>query len=148
MIERDDIMGRSVAPEPGERVLATFAPDARRFFADTAALAGVAALGVGIVLALMGNGHVLIGGLGALAAVVVRAAFLASETLAARWTLTARRLIGPGGRVVPLGEVATVRRLMGDVQVITRGGDKHLIRHQRDAAATVAAITRAVEAAR
>ena len=148
MIERDTIMGRDVPLDPGERVLATFTADARRFYGDTAALAGVAALGVGVVLALIGNPHVLIGGLGAAAAVVVRAVFLASESLAARWTLTPRRLIGPGGRVVPLGAVATVRRLMGDVQVITRGGDKHLIRHQRDAAATVAAILRAAEAAR
>ena len=140
MIARDDIMGRDVPLEPGERALATFSADARRFYGDTAALAGVAALGVGVVLALIGNPHVLIGGLGALAAVVVRAVFMASDSLAARWTLTPRRLIGPGGRVVPLAEVATVRRLMGDVQVITRGGDKHLIRHQRDAAATVARI--------
>jgi hypothetical protein len=143
VIARDDIMGRDVPLEPGERVLATFTAHARRFYADTAALAGVAALGVGIVLALIGNPHVLIGGLGAAAAVVVRAVFMASESLAARWTLTPRRLIGPGGRVVPLAQIAAVRRLMGDVQIVTRGGDKHLIRHQRDAAATVAAIDRA-----
>jgi hypothetical protein len=143
VIARDDIMGRDVPLDPGERALAIFAPDARRFYADTAALAAVAAVGVAIVLSLIGNPHVLVGGLGAAAAVIVRAVFMASESLAARWTLTPRRLIGPGGRVVPLAEIATVRRLMGDVQIVTRGGDKHLIRHQKDPAATVAAIDRA-----
>jgi hypothetical protein len=143
MIERDDIMGRTVPLEPGERVVATFAPDRRRFLHDTGMLAVAAAVGVGLVLVLIGNPHVLIGGFGAALAIVVRAAFLASESLAARWTLTPRRLIGPGGRVVPLAEIAAVRRLLGDVQIVTRGGDKHLIRHQRDATGAVAALREA-----
>jgi len=74
----------------------------------------------------------------------VRAVYLASEALANRWWLTDRRLILPDGkRAVMLLEVTTVRRLMGDVQLITRAGDKHLLRHVADPAGVVAAITAA-----
>jgi len=33
-----------------------------------------------------------------------------------------------------------VRRLMGDVQIVTKAGDKHLIKHLADGAAVMAAI--------
>ncbi|MCB1400268.1 MAG: hypothetical protein KDJ82_10575, partial [Rhodobacteraceae bacterium] len=63
------------------------------------------------------------------------------------WQLTDRRLIGPQGRQVMLLEIETVRRLFGDVQIITRGGAKHLIKHLADGEAVVTRIT-AAKAAR
>lgn len=148
-ISRDSLMGRD-APEldPGERIEAAFAPDRATYWRDNAFLAGVGAIGIMGMMIVLQNPHVVIGTLGAGAAVVARAAWLASETLGHRWELTDRRLIGPGGRMVMLLEVETARRLMGDVQVVTRGGDKHLIKHMADAPGVVAAILRARDARR
>ena len=98
------------------------------------------AAGVAAVLFLIGNTHVVIGAFGAAAAVMARAAFLRSEAMGLSWRMTDRRLIGPGGRTVALDAIATVRKLFGDVQVITRAGDKHLLKHMADARAVVDAI--------
>ena len=59
---------------------------------------------------------------------------------ARRWQLTDRRLIGPQGKEVMLLQIALVRSLMGDVQIVSQSGDKHLIRHLAEAAPVVAAI--------
>ena len=55
-----------------------------------------------------------------------------SEVFARRWQLTDRRLIGPQGRQLALGDLVTVRRLFGDVQLVSRTGQKHLIKHLAD----------------
>ena len=126
--------------EPGERLLSTLHPDRGRYWRDHGimALAGMALAGA--VLWWLGSENVAIGALGAVLALAVRGAYLASETLAARWHLTDRRLILPGGRGVWLAEIETARRLLGDLQIITRTGDKHLLRHMADAPAAAAAI--------
>ena len=63
---------------------------------------------------------------------------MAPETLAMHWVLTDRRVILPGGqRAIMLMELQTVRPLLGDVQLITRSGDKHLMKHLPDAAGVV-----------
>ena len=59
------------------------------------------------------------------------------------WRLTNRRLLGPAGRIVPLSSLKEVRPFFGAVQLITQGGDKHLVKYQLDAAGVVAAITKA-----
>jgi hypothetical protein len=137
-IAPDPVMGRRVALDPDEVQRATFRPDAGIVVRDAAALA---VLGGGVVAGLfwwLAGVPLLAAWIAAAAAVGVRAAVLRSEVMAAEWRLTDRRLIGPGGRVVPLARVALVRRLWGDVQVVTQAGDKHLIRHQADAAGVVA----------
>jgi len=96
------------------------------------------------VLWAMGNPHVWTGAVGGLAAVAVRAGYVASDELGARWDLTDRRLLGPQTRAVRLAEIATLRRLGSAVQVVTRAGDKHLIKYQADGAATRARIERAM----
>ena len=65
-----------------------------------------------------------------------RAAYLASEALAETWRLTDRRLLGPGGRAIPLAQVQSARAFLGSVQVTTTSGDRHLIKYQADPAAT------------
>lgn len=62
------------------------------------------------------------------------------EATAKDWRLTSRHLLGPGGRNVPLSQVADVRRVPAAVQIVTFGGDKHLIPYQADPQAVVAAI--------
>ena len=76
------------------------------------------ALGMGVLWA-MGNPHLWTGAVGGLAAIAVRAFYVASDELQARWDLTDRRLLGPQTRAVRLAEIATVRRLGSAVQVVT-----------------------------
>ena len=70
-----------------------------------------------------------VGPVGVLLALAVRGFYLASEELAVRWDLTPDRLESTNGRSVALREIARVRRLGTAVQVVTRGGDKHLLKH-------------------
>lgn len=126
--------------DKGEKLLREIASDRGRYWRDNAVLALLGMLGLGVVLMLIGSPYPAIGALGAPLAIGVRATYLASEQLGHRWYLTDRRVLMPGGRSVGLMELATVRRLMGDVQLITQAGDKHLLRHIAEPAALVAAI--------
>ncbi|WP_300548579.1 hypothetical protein [Roseovarius sp.] len=131
----------------GERVMHSFAPDRATYWRDHAWLAATAmALGM-LALWLAGNPHVWTGAVGGLAAVAVRAFYVASDELQARWDLTDRRLLGPQTRAVPLAQVATLRGLGSAVQVVTRTGDKHLLKYQPDRADTMARIRAAIAAA-
>jgi hypothetical protein len=116
----------------GERVVHSFTPDRAAYWRDHAWMAaGAMAVGMGI-LAAIGNPHISTGAVGGLAAIAVRAFYLASDEMTARWDLTDRRLLGPGGRAVPLSEITRIRGLGSAVQIITQGGDKHLIKYQAD----------------
>ena len=120
------------------------------FRADRAAYirnhAWLAALGMGgamAILWLMGSPHIWTGAPAGLAAIVLRGWYLASEELNVVWQIDGPRLIGPAERSIPLSQIEAVRSMGSFVQVITRGGDKHLIKYQADPAATIAAIERA-----
>ncbi len=130
--------------EPGEKLLARLSADKGRYWRDHGVLALVGMAVIGVVLWLMGSEHVAIGSLGAVLALGVRGAYLYSEQMKAAWHLTDRRIILPDGkRSVMLLEIDTVRRLMGDMQVITRSGDKHLIKHLADTESAVRQIEEA-----
>ncbi|MFY0308895.1 hypothetical protein ACFMBG_03220 [Leisingera sp. D0M16] len=108
--------------------------------------AWMAAIGMGgamAVLWIMGSPHIWTGAIGGLAAISLRGWYMASEELAVVWTLTETTLTGPAGRSVPLAQIGTVRTMGSYVQVVTKGGDKHLIKYQADPAATLNAIERA-----
>jgi len=140
-------MTPTTALADGERVIARFHPDRGTYWRDHAWLAAFAmALGMAILWA-MGNPHVWTGAVGGLAAVAVRAFYVASDELQARWDLTDRRLLGPQTRAVRLAEIETVRRLGSAVQVVTAAGDKHLIKYHADGPATRARIETAIERA-
>lgn len=146
-IERDSVHNYRPGPQselpldPGETVAQVFEADPKRYWYDTAVLAGIGIVLVSAVLLYMGKPEQI-----AVAAVAIgvglalRALYFRSEAFARRWQLTDRRLVGPQGRQVMLLEIATVRRLFGDVQLVTKSGDKHLIKHLADGAAVQAAI--------
>lgn len=128
---------------PGERLLAEFRADRATYWRGHLVMAVVLGFGAGAVLWFIGNPAPWAGPVGAALAVGLRGWYLASEVLALRWQLTDRRLILPGGRAFALPDLVTVRPFFGDVQLVTRQGDKHLVKYPADPTATVAAIDRA-----
>ncbi|MFV0358410.1 hypothetical protein [Tropicimonas sp.] len=113
-------------------VLASFHADRETYVRGHVVLAALGALIASAVLIALGNADVWVGPVGAVLAVVLRGYYLASEELAVRWDLTAARLVCNNGRSLRLDQIAQVRRLGSSVQVITRGGDKYLLKYQRD----------------
>lgn len=134
-IEPDPIMGHAAPLQDGETVVAEFRADRIAYWRGHLILAVILGLVGGIVLLWQGNPYPVAGPVGAAIAIAARAAFLASEALTESWRLTERRLLGPGGRVIPLSQLQTARPFLGAVQLVTLSGDKHLIKYQADAAA-------------
>ena len=60
------------------------------------------------------------------------------------WEMDGSSLTGPGPRRVPLSQIEAVNTMGSFVQIVTKGGDKHLIKYQADPAATKTAIERAL----
>lgn len=129
--------------DPGEKLLAVWRPDRRRYWRDHAVMALVLTLGAGAVLWGLQVPHPAIGALGAVLAVGVRGLYLQSEVLGMAWRLTDRRVILPQGGAVGLLDIETQRRLLGDVQLVTRAGDKHLLKHMADPDAVLGALSQA-----
>jgi len=121
-----------------------FAPDKGAYIRTNAWLAAVAMAGAMAVLWLIGNPYIWTGAPAGLAAIGIRAWYLASEELVARWEMTDKTLTGPGPRSVALNQIEAVHTLGSFVQVVTKTGDKHLIKYQADPTATKAAIERAM----
>jgi hypothetical protein len=125
-------------------------PDPVRFPADRDAyvqshikLAAVAMAGAMGVLWLLGDPHIWTGAIAGLGAIALRGWYMASEQLAIVWEIRDDALVGPLDQRITLSQIETVRSLSSFVQVITRDGQKHLIKYQADPSATVAAIERA-----
>jgi hypothetical protein len=120
-----------------------FRPDRGTYIRDHAWMAALAMAGAMAVLWVIGNPHVWTGAVAGLAAVGIRAWYLASEELGHEWRIEDGALHGPGGRRVRLGEIARLRTLGSAVQVVTHGGDKHLIKYLADREAVLTAIRQA-----
>ena len=138
---RETSLGDTVyEPEPGEKKLRDIRSDKGTYWRDHGVMAVLGMGVVGMVLAFIGSDHVAIGSLGAVLALGVRGLWLYSEQMKFRWVLSNMRLVGPGGRQVYLLELEKARRLFGDIQLITKSGDKHLIKHIRQSDQLVAEI--------
>ena len=120
-----------------------FVADRQAYLRNHTWMAAIAMGGAMAVLWAMGNAHVWTGAPAGLAAIALRGWYLASEELAVVWEISEGTLSGPGPRV-PLSQIEMVRTMGSYVQVITRSGDKHLIKYQADPTATKAAIERAM----
>lgn len=140
-IEPDSIMSRSVPLQDGETVMAEFRADRLTYWRSHLIMAVVLGAAAGLTLIWLGNPYPVAGPFGAVLAIGARAAYLASEALAEVWRLTDRRLLGPGGRAIPLAQIRSAKAFLGAVQITTATGDRHLIKYQADPAATAARIT-------
>ena len=119
---------------------AVFVPDRATYISTHWIMAAVAMAGGMAILWVIGNPHVWSGAIGGLAAVVLRGWYLMDEELGHRWNLTETALEGPQGRRIPLDDLEKVRILGAAVQLVTRAGDKHLIKFQANPASVVATI--------
>jgi hypothetical protein len=137
-ITPDPIMGHAAPLLDGETVVAEFRADRLAYWRGHLILAVVLGAAAGLFLLWQGNPYPVAGPFGAAIAIAARAAFLASEALTEVWRLTDRRLLGPGGRVIPLAQLRAARPFLGSVQITTASGDRHLIKYQADPAATAA----------
>jgi hypothetical protein len=122
-----------------ERVVARFTPDRKVYLRDHVIIAVAATALVAFALWAIGNADVWVALIAGPLAIAVRAAYLASEELSAVWELTDRSLNGPGRNLL-LSDIETVRTLGSAAQVITRSGDKHLMKYLADPKAVAARI--------
>lgn len=128
----------------GETVVERFTADRATYIRDHVIMGVLGSIGTMIVLYFMGEVW-WVGAPAAIAAISVRGFYLASDDMAAQWDLTEGRLLGPQGRIVPLSQIKALRGLGSAVQIITKGGDKHLMKYLADKPATRARIEAAME---
>lgn len=129
------------AAAEGETVLARFAPAREAYIRNHIAWAAIGGVLSVAVLWAIGRSHVIWAALlGVGGALILRGVFLYRDSMRAHWLLTPEALIGPGGERIELNSISDVRRLFGDVMVVTRSGRKLLIRYLPDPDAAVAAI--------
>lgn len=129
-----------------------FHADRGAYLRTSAWLAALAMAAGMAVLWAVGNPHAWTGAVGGLAAIALRAWYVADEELALAWTLTATHIEGPSRRPmedgaaaapawrVALPAIARVRAMGSFVQIVTAGGDKHLMKYLSDAPAAAARI--------
>lgn len=140
-IEPEGLPAQAAPLQDGETVLADFRADRMAYWRSHLIMAVVLGSAAGLFLMWQGNPYPVAGPMGAVLAIGARAAYLASEALAEVWRLTDRRLLGPGGRAIPLAQIRSARPVLGAVQVTTTAGDRHLIKYLADPAAAADRIT-------
>lgn len=135
-IEPDSIMARPTELAEGEVLVAEFRADRATYWRSHLIMAVILGALAGLVLLWQGNPYPVAGPVAAVLAIGARAAFLASEALTDLWRLTDRRLLSPGGRIVPLAQLQAARPFLDAVQIVATSGDKHLIKYQAEPKAT------------
>lgn len=136
------------SPKAQEAPLATFRPDAGRYWTAHAVMALVGGVGAGLILMALGNPDPWVGPVAAVLAIGIRALYLRSEVMAEVWVLTDQRLTGPGGRIIALSSLAQAKPFLGAVVLVTQAGEKHQIKYQADPAAVQARILAALSGRR
>lgn len=129
----------------GETHLASFTGSRATYVKEHLMLAALGSVAAMAALMAAGNPHAWTGAVGAIGAIAVRGFYVASEQIGMTWTLTDRRLISPAGVTIPRSEIEKVRVIISAAQVITRSGDKYMLKYQADPAATKATIEGAVK---
>lgn len=129
--------------DSGEEVLATFTGSMSTYVKEHVMLAAIGAVGATAILMAFDNPYPWTGAVGALLAIAVRGVYVASEQVNMTWTLTGRRVISPAGVTIPLSEVEKVRTIFSAAQIVTRSGDKYMLKYQADPAGTARSIEEA-----
>lgn len=124
--------------------IARFQGDRVTYIKEHVLLAALGSLAASGILMAMGNPDAWTGVVGAVAAIGARGFYVASEQLGMVWKLTARHLVHPDGRMIALSEIDRVRTIFSAAQVVTRNGDKYMLKYQADPAATKATIEAAL----
>lgn len=128
----------------GETLIAEIAPDRGRYIRDHVTIAAIGGVIAVALLLILGKSEVIWAGIaGVMGAMALRGIWFYSDVMRARWILSNAALIGPGSARYELSDITTLRPLLGDVQVVTGGGRKALIKHQADSRATIAQISAA-----
>ena len=117
-----------------------FNPNRNAYITAHAWMAAIAMVAGMVILWAMGNPHVWTGAIGGLGAIVLRGWYMMSEELAVVWRISDGVLTGPAERQVPLDQIEAVKTMGSYVQVITKGGDKHLIKYQASPSFTASTI--------
>jgi hypothetical protein len=120
-----------------------FRPDKTTYIRTHALLVAVAMAGAMLVLWGMDNPHIWTGAVAGFAAVAIRGWYMASELLNEVWVMDDTSLSGPYERYTTLADITKLRTIAGAVQVVTKSGDKHLIKYQSDPHAVIATINTA-----
>ncbi len=120
-----------------------FRPDKQTYIRAHAVMTAFAMAGGMLILWLIDNPHVWTGAVGGFAAVALRGWYMADEVMDEVWTMTSASLTGPYERKARLEDIVKLRTIAGSVQVITRSGDKHLIKYQPDPQAVIEQINAA-----
>ncbi|MBV7377370.1 hypothetical protein [Maritimibacter dapengensis] len=126
--------------DPGEEVLATFTGNMTTYIKEHVMLAAIGSVLAVALLMVLGNEHAWTGVVGAVAAIAVRGIYVASEQVGMTWTLTNRRVISPAEVPIPLSEIEKVRTIFSAAQIVTRSGDKYMLKYQTDPKETAATI--------
>lgn len=124
----------------GESILARFTGDRGTYVKEHIMIAAIGSVLAVAVLMAMGDPNAWVGVVGAIAAVAVRGFYVASEQVGMTWTLTDRRLVSPAGVTIPRSEIANARVIISAAQVITKSGDKYMLKYQsnpKDVADTI-----------
>ncbi|OIQ35020.1 MAG: hypothetical protein BM559_03435 [Roseobacter sp. MedPE-SWchi] len=117
-----------------------FTPNRSAYITAHAWMAAIAMVAGMVILWALDNPHVWTGAIGGLAAIVLRGWYMMSEELAVVWRIENGVLTGPAERRVALNQIEAVKTMGSYVQVITKGGDKHLIKYQASPAFTSSTI--------
>mgnify|MGYP001827261705 CR=1 FL=1 len=116
----------------GETLIARFSGNRTTYVKEHVMLAAIGAVGATGVLMAMGNPHAWTGAVGALLAIAIRGVYVYSEAVGQVWQLTDKRLLSPTGLAIPRRDISDVRTIISAAQVVTRTGDKYLIKYQPD----------------
>ncbi|WP_300588169.1 hypothetical protein [Marivita sp.] len=114
-----------------------FKPDMATYIRAHAVMTAFAMAAGMLILWVLDNPHIWTGAVGGLAAVALRGWYMADEVMDEVWAMNSTSLTGPYERKARLDEIAKVRTVAGSVQIITRSGDKHLIKYQPDPKAVI-----------
>ncbi|MBM2321715.1 MULTISPECIES: hypothetical protein [Marivita] len=114
-----------------------FKPDMTTYIRAHAVMTAFAMAAGMLILWALGNPHVWTGAVGGFAAVALRGWYMADEIMDEVWTMNNTSLTGPYERKARLDDITKVRTIAGSVQIITKSGDKHLIKYQPDTGAVI-----------